>query len=124
MHRLTDTERIALVAENTDNMVVITDTNRKIVWVNQAYTIMTGYTLEDVAGQAAGFLQFNKTDQNTVDEIREKLDKHLPVEKELLNRAKDGREYWVKLNISPVYREDRFVGFISVERDITEEKTC
>ena len=122
MYKLTETERIALVAENTDNLVVITDTERRIVWVNQAYTIMTGYSLEDVVGKQAGFLQFNKTDQNTVEKIRERLDKHLPVEQELLNRAKDGREYWVKLNISPVYKEGRFVGFISVERDITEEK--
>ena len=122
MYKLSETERIALVAENTDNLVVITDTERRIVWVNQAYTIMTGYSLEDVVGKQAGFLQFNKTDQNTVEKIRERLDKHLPVEQELLNRAKDGREYWVKLNISPVYKEGRFVGFISVERDITEEK--
>lgn len=123
MYKLSDKERIALVAENTDNLVVITDTDRKIVWVNEAYTIMTGYTLEEVVGQQAGFLQFEKTDTETVNEIREKLDKHLPVEKELLNRAKDGREYWVRLNISPVYKEGRFVGFISVERDITEEKS-
>lgn len=122
MYKLSDKERIALVAENTDNLVVITDTNRKIVWVNEAYTIMTGYTLEEVVGQQAGFLQFEKTDVDTVNEIREKLDRHLPVEKELLNRAKDGREYWVRLNIAPVYKEGRFVGFISVERDITEEK--
>jgi PAS domain-containing protein len=47
MNKLTEIERIALVAENTDNLVVITDTERRIVWVNQAYTIMTGYSLED-----------------------------------------------------------------------------
>lgn len=121
MHKLSDSERIALVAENTDNMVVITDAQRKIVWVNPAYTIITGYTLDEVIGRPAGFVQFENTDQKTVDEIREKLDKHLPVERELLNRSKDGKEYWVRLNISPVYKEDRFVGFISVERDITEE---
>jgi PAS domain S-box-containing protein len=122
MHNLSEAERIALVAENTDNMVVITDTERKIVWVNQAYTIITGYSLEEIIGRPAGFVQFENTDPETVNEIREKLDKHLPIERELLNRAKDGKQYWVRLSISPVYKENRFVGFISVERDITEEK--
>lgn len=93
MHKLSESERIALVAENTDNMVVITDAQRKIVWVNPAYTIITGYTLDEVVGRPAGFVQFENTDQKTVDEIREKLDKHLPVERELLNRSKDGKEY-------------------------------
>lgn len=122
MYKLTDTERIALVAENTDNLVVITDPEKKIVWVNKAYTLLTGYALEEVIGKTPGFLQFELTNRGDVEEINQKLDRKETVVKDLLNRNKDGREYWIRLTIAPAYVEGRFVGYISVEREISEEK--
>jgi PAS domain S-box-containing protein len=122
MYKLSETERIALVAENTDNLVVITNAEKKIVWVNKAYTQLTGYTLNEVVGKTPGFLQCELTNKEDVEEINRKLDLKETVVKDLLNRNKEGREYWIRLTIAPAYVQERFVGYISIEREISEER--
>jgi|GEM_PF-2336092 PAS domain-containing protein len=47
-------ERLAMVARCTRNMVLICDANRRIIWVNDAYTRVTGYTLEESLGRNPG----------------------------------------------------------------------
>lgn len=72
--------KLALVARKTDNIVVITDVEGKVSWVNNAFTKLTGYTLDEVFGKTPGsFLQGPETDQETKRAMREavKLTNHL-----------------------------------------------
>jgi len=115
--------QLSLVAKHTTNGVVITDRERKIIWVNKSFEKLTGFSLEEVKGQTPKLFQFEKTDPNTIQRINQQLSENKIVNEEILNRAKDGREYWLDLNIVPILNKgNELQGYIAVEIDITEKK--
>jgi PAS domain S-box-containing protein len=120
----TDLQRLAKVVEHTSNAVIITDTKRRIVWVNQGFVRVTGYTADQAIGQSPGaLLQFDKTDRGEIERLRKALLAHQPFKGELLNRGRDGREYWLELEIQPLFDADRALsGFMAIETDISERK--
>ncbi|MDW8014550.1 MAG: SpoIIE family protein phosphatase [Bacteroidia bacterium] len=115
---------LAAVAAYTDNAVIITDVQGKIIWVNRGFERLTGYTLEEVRGKVPGrVLQGPDTDPATVSRIREKLRKKEPFTEEILNYTKDGSPYWLRLYITPLTNDlNEVTHFIAIEMDITEEK--
>ena len=125
-------ERLRLlesVVVNANDAILITDAEPvdapgpQIVYVNQAFTKMTGYSLEDVLGKTPRLLQGSKTDQDALGKIRVALKAWKPVRVELINYCKDGSEFWVELNITPVTdQKGWYTHWISVQRDITERK--
>jgi PAS domain S-box-containing protein len=122
-----NTERLRLlsaVAQTTTNGVVITDPAGRTEWVNPAFTRMTGYTLEEMRGRRPGeVLQGEGTDPRTVRQIREGLSAGRPVFAEILNRAKDGRDFWSEMEIEPLRDEaGEVVNFLAVQSDITPRK--
>ncbi|PHI28817.1 response regulator [Budvicia aquatica] len=120
-----DLERLALVAKNTSNAVVITDINRKIVWVNEGFERITGYCQDEVLGLSPGkLLQCPSTDQHVVKAIKAALNAGEPFNGEILNCSKSGQEYWIELEIQPRYNDqNQPVGFMAIESDISERKT-
>jgi PAS domain S-box-containing protein len=115
--------QLSLVAKHTTNGVIITDENRKIIWVNDSFEKLTGYNLNEIKGKTPKLFQFEKTDPNTIAKINKQLDEKETVNEEILNRSKDGREYWLSLNIVPIFNDEKKLqGFIAVEIDITEKK--
>lgn len=117
-------ERLSEIARRTTNLVLITDAERRIQWVNAAFERITGWTLEDVLGKNPGrVLQNSNTDPNTVSRIRAALDKAQSVQAEILNQTRDGREYWLSLDIQPLHDETGVLtGFLAVEVDITHQR--
>ena len=119
-----ENRRLSLVAKGTDNIVIITDKDRNLQWANQAFETSTGYCLEEVIGKNPKiFLQYSETNPATVIAIREALNNKMAFKGEIRNRSKDGRGYWIDLNISPVFNDnDELINFIAIETDITEKK--
>ncbi len=117
-------EDLALVAAHTTDVVIITDKHRRITWVNEPFTSLTGYTLADVMGRIPGdVLQGKDTSEKTRDQIRQALALSRPVQVEVLNYSKSGRAYWLDLKIDPVFdAEGEVQKFIAIEREITERK--
>jgi len=115
-------ERLAMVAKRTSNIVVITDLEKKIIWINEAFTILTGYTLEEVQGRTPKFLQFEETNQDTIKYVNKKLDSHQSARFEILNKGKKGNTYWLDIEIQPVIDRGKVVGFAAIETDITDKK--
>lgn len=112
------------IAQKFHNLVIVTDTQRKITWVNEAFTRLTNYTLEEVVGKSPGeLLQFEKTNTQVIEYVRKKLNKRENVHFEILNRGKHGNEYWVDVEIFPIYNEQQeWIGFVANEIDITAQK--
>lgn len=126
-------ERLRLlesVVVNANDAIVITEAESvdapdhpQIIYVNEAFTNMTGYTPAEVIGKTPRMLQGEKTDRRTLSEIKHSLDRWLPIKTEIINYGKDNREYWVELNIIPIAdHKGNYTHFVSVERDITKRK--
>jgi len=124
-------QRLRLLSQAVKDMgeaVLITGTHLeapgpRIVYVNPAFTHMTGYTEAEVRGKSPRLLQGPKTDRAALDQIREHLEAGTPVEAEAINYRKDGTTYEVQWTISPVRGDDGTIQhWVSVRRDITEER--
>ncbi|CAM5210746.1 hypothetical protein RLON56S_01566 [Alishewanella longhuensis] len=117
-------EMLSLVANETDNAVIITDAAGFIQYVNNGFERLTGYRRAEVTGKKPGsFLQGHETDQKTVERIRKHIHEKQPFYDEILNYTKAGEPYWVSLSINPVFDENRHVkNFISVQANITAVK--
>jgi PAS domain S-box-containing protein len=116
--------KLSLVASRTDNAVVITDASGLVEWVNDGFTRISGYTLDEVIGRNPGsLLQGPLTDQRTVSRIRKAIRNKSTFTEEILNYHKSGRPYWLSMNVTPILDEDGdVVRFVSVQTDITERK--
>jgi PAS domain S-box-containing protein len=116
-----EVKKLSLVAEKTSNCVIITDVNYVINWVNESTLKLTGYSKDEIIGQTPSMFQCEKTSVQTKNLIRSKLNDLQEVNTPILNRSKSGVEYWLDINIVPLFNEDeQHIGFMAVEVDITE----
>ena len=119
-----ETERMSLIARHMTNLVIITDTEQRIEWVNPAFTSRTGWALDDVRGKRP---QQVSRGQDTDEAAKKRIDRAIaelkPVRDEILNYTRDGEPYWVDVQLYPLRdAEGRHVGYVSIETDITERK--
>ena len=114
--------RLALVASRTHNVVIITDPQGRIEWVNGAFAQLTGYTLEEVAGKTPGsFLQGPDTDAEEVARIGQFMRQGASFRSEIVNYSKPGRRYWLAIDAQALCDEDgRLTNYIAIETDVTE----
>ncbi|CAM3135246.1 GGDEF domain-containing protein [Filibacter tadaridae] len=105
---------------------IVTDPSLKdnpVVFVNEAFTVITGYTYEEVHGQNLRFLQGEDTDMDFIKEIDQKLENALPVNAEVLNYKKNGTPFWNELVIQPLVDGKGEVLFnASFSLDVTNRK--
>ena len=120
--REAEATKLAYVAARTHNAVVITDRQGRVEWVNQSFTRLTGYAASEAVGQIPGrMLQGPDSDPATVEFMRGKIAKSEGFKSELVNYAKDGRRYWISLEVQPVLNEaGEVTNFVAIEEDITE----
>lgn len=114
-------QRMAFVAEKTNGIVMITDAQKKIIWVNSSFEKILGYTSEEVIGfDPAVFLQGPETSPATIQEIASSLQKGGTFSGEILNYTKDGTKIWLYLNIAAVHDDSgKLINYVAVENDIT-----
>lgn len=113
-------------ANTIDESIVIADAQAKntpIIYVNQAFSRITGYSKEDVLGKNCRFLQGPGTDPAAVETIREALSARKNCVVEILNYRKDGTEFWNRLSIVPIMNEKgTATHFVGIQSDITLSK--
>lgn len=96
---------------------------RRILYVNEAFTRMTGYSYEEATKRTLRILRGPRTSFAALNTIRLALEQVKPVRVELINYRKDGSEFWVECNIVPFSdMKGSFIHWVSVQRDITERK--
>ncbi|WP_224240178.1 PAS domain S-box protein [Hyalangium gracile] len=117
-------KKLALVAARTDNAVIITDSTGRTEWVNEGFTRITGYTLEETVGRKPGeLLQGPDTDRKSIVAMSEALHRGEGITVELLNYGKSGRPYWNLIEVQPVHDADgKIVQFVAIESDVTARK--
>ncbi len=100
--------------------VVITETDGRIIFVNEGFSSITGYPAEEMIGQNCRILQGEGTDPETVEKIRSALREERPFHGQILNYRKDKTPFWNLLSISPLRDSSgRLVEFVGNQRDIT-----
>jgi len=113
------------IFDHSYNSVVITTPflggeHPKILYVNEAFTQMSGYEKDEIIGKTPRILQGEKTDREVLDRLKECLINEEYFEGKAINYTKEGREYWVEWNISPVYdKEKNLIAFLSLQKDIS-----
>lgn len=117
-----------VITNSTDTVMVteasvLEEPGPRIVFVNEAFTEMTGYSAEEAVGHSPRFLQGPETSRVQLDRIRQALEACQSCSAELVNYRKDGTPYWVELNLAPVRNDGGHPKyFIAIERDITDRK--
>lgn len=115
---------LSLVASSTDNAVVITDQNQRIVWVNRACEEMCGYSLQELKTQKPGKILIGpRTDAAVLEKMRQAVRAGQGINAELEYYRKDGSSFWGAVEIKPVHDADGNVTqFTSICTDITQRK--
>ena len=97
----------------------------RIVFVNEVFERLTGYTAQEAIGKTPRMLQGPKTDRAALDRIRAALAQWQPVREELVNYTKCGEEVYVEIDIVPLADEKgRYTHWISVQRNITARRNA
>ncbi|MEL7148544.1 MAG: PAS domain-containing protein, partial [Bacteroidota bacterium] len=119
-----DFDYLRLIAEKTENAIIITDQQGHIEFVNEAFEQITEYRKSEVLGRKPGtFLQGQDTDPTHIKAIRDGLASRQPFQQDILNYSKSGRAYWLSISMTPIFNTDGHLEkFIAVERDITKSK--
>ena len=119
-----EARRLSLIVNATDSAVMITDAQRRIQYVNPAFTRNNGYSAEEAIGRKPGeLLQGSGTDPATVAFMRERIHAGEGFETEVLNYKKDGTPFWLALEVRPIHGgAGEVTNFIAIERDVTEQK--
>jgi PAS domain S-box-containing protein len=118
-----ENKKLALVAEHTNNLVIITDKSGVVEWVNQGFTRITGYRQNEALDKKISVLlassdefKYNiiKISKCISDDTAQKIEHRI--------YTKSGKEIWIELNIQPVYTENGVKQFIAIGSDISRRK--
>ena len=94
-----------------------------IVFVNDAFTKLTGYERKEIIGRNCRFLQGPETDMDDVKRVRDAISARVPIEIDLLNYKKDGEHFWNRLLVSPVFADDgQLLYYFASQFDVTLER--
>jgi diguanylate cyclase (GGDEF)-like protein/PAS domain S-box-containing protein len=119
----TELERLALVAERTHNLVVLTDRHDRVLWANEAFTRMSGHTLAEALGRnPVALLRHPGAAPGPTARLRDAVARRAGERLELLCATRDGRDLWLDVDLQPLHDGDgAFSGYVSVGTDITRQ---
>jgi diguanylate cyclase (GGDEF)-like protein/PAS domain S-box-containing protein len=94
----------------------------RIVYTNETFSRIFGYSAEEAIGQSPRMLQGRETDATTIKEISATIHQGCSIRRRILNYCKNGQSIWVDVNIVPLPSHDGQIRrFAAIERDVTTE---
>jgi PAS domain S-box-containing protein len=109
--------------EAAANAVAITDTEGKVVWVNSAFSALTGYSADEVLGKTPNVLKSGKHDAEFYEQLWRTIRSGQVWRGEITNRRKDGSLYIEEMTITPVQTvAGKITHFIAIKVDVSERK--
>ena len=114
---------VSLAMQHTGYSVTITDAERRIVYVNESFTRLTGYSEREALGRHTGELLFcERTDPATIRQVRDCFAAQREVRFEILVRGKDGREWWLDTDARPLLDANaQLAGWVCIQADVTSQ---
>lgn len=111
------------VADLTFDSVMVTEAtddhkNSVIIYVNPAFTELTGYEAEEVRGKTPGLLQGPDTDRAVTDRLSEDLRNNRTFHGSTVNYRKDGTPFTIEWKVSPVMDGTSATHYVAVQRAI------
>jgi diguanylate cyclase (GGDEF)-like protein/PAS domain S-box-containing protein len=124
-----DLRLLKSVVVNANDAVLIAEAKSgdhlggRIVYVNEAFSRMTGYSAEEAVGRTPRILLGPQTDRDQLNQVRQALSGRESVRVELVNYRKDGSAYWVDVNFVPITEETgQFTHWVAVQRETTHRR--
>ena len=91
----------------------------EIIYVNDAFTEMTGYEAEEVLGETPGMLQGPKTERDVLDRLDRQIQRGELFHGETINYRKDGSEFIIEWKVMPVEQDGETTHHVAVQRDVS-----
>lgn len=121
---ISETNILVKALSATQSPVTITDHRKPdnpIVYCNEAFIRLSGYTKDEIIGRNCRFLQGPDTNTTDVARIKKAIESRKDFNIILKNYTKDGRVFWNDLQISPVYNDKgELTHFIGLQNDVTQ----
>jgi PAS domain S-box-containing protein len=119
-------EWLALIADKTKHGITITDKNEKIIWVNQGFSIMTGYPFEETIGKnPSDLLNGPLTSKDSNDFIASQMERREHFFRETINYKKNGEPFWKRVEGQPLFDENGEVTkWVLLQTDISNKKAA
>ncbi|MBK8417740.1 PAS domain S-box protein [Candidatus Villigracilis saccharophilus] len=109
--------------ETAANGIIITNKDGNILWANQAFAQMSGYSVEEALGKSPNILNSGKHDSDFYKKLWETLLAGNIWHGEMVNRRKDGQLYVGEQTITPVFNSSGEIeNFIAIQQDVTERR--
>jgi PAS domain S-box-containing protein len=114
--------KLTQAVEQSANVIVITDLNGNIEFVNRAFELLTGYSKAEVLGKNPNILKTDYLPDTVYENLWKTITSGNVWEGRFFNKRRDGSTYWEKALISPIKNETGgIINFIAVKEDITKE---
>ncbi len=121
--RTAELSRLQAAIEQTHDIIMITDRDAAIQYVNPAFEKISGFSVDEAIGYRANLVKSGKMTAEFYHRMWDAILAGKTWKAEFINRNKAGELYEVEQVISPIKNEeDNITGFVSVQRDVTVEK--
>ncbi|MBP8183406.1 MAG: PAS domain-containing protein, partial [Rhodoferax sp.] len=121
-HLVERLKRLALVAERSSNAVMLADADLTVVWVNAAFTSITGFTEQESLGQRLGILlSRGSADPVAFNEFVQAVAQGRALKREINIRAVNGDARWALVDLQPLHDDTGLLtGWVLVATDLTD----
>lgn len=121
--RTVELTKLSQALEQSPIVVVITDKEGSIEYVNPKFVEVTGYSSQEAIGQNPRILKSEKTSSSVYEELWQTITAGRTWKGELQNKMKNGKEIWESISISPIVdKSGEITNFVAVKEDITARK--
>jgi len=104
-------------------MITRAEPGYPIVYVNDAFTQMTGYSVEEMIGKSPAILQGPRTDRAVLDRLNQALSEGRLFHGEAINYRKDGSEFVMEWKIVPINNDKEVTShYLALQQDVTKFK--
>jgi diguanylate cyclase (GGDEF)-like protein/PAS domain S-box-containing protein len=114
-----------LVGEHVSDAIILTDASGIVVWINSAFSRLTGYDLNELVGKRPGnILQGKESCLESRKTLASAIYNHTLCCVDIVNYTKSGKQYIAEVNLAPIFDQHQNIEyFIAIQRDVTAQRS-